>query len=68
MGCALYETLGLDCWSGPRCADCPSDDDGPLGTCVIHGDYWTDDCVRCQADQGVGSPALPRERANEEDD
>lgn len=24
MGCALYETLGLCCWHGPRCADCPS--------------------------------------------
>ena len=19
----------------------------PLGTCVVHGDYWTDDCHRC---------------------
>ena len=24
MGCALYGMLGLDCWSGPRCADCPT--------------------------------------------
>lgn len=22
-------------------------DDEPRGTCVIHGDYWTDDCTRC---------------------
>lgn len=21
--------------------------DEPLGTCPIHGDYWTDDCLRC---------------------
>lgn len=21
--------------------------DEPLGTCVVHGDYWTDDCTRC---------------------
>lgn len=19
----------------------------PRGTCVVHGDYWTDDCLRC---------------------
>jgi hypothetical protein len=37
----------------PAAAD-PRDDyeppymgDEPLGTCVIHGDYWTDDCTRC---------------------
>ena len=25
----------------------PYSGDEPLGTCVIHGDYWTDDCLRC---------------------
>jgi len=35
-------------------------DPEPLGTCVIHGDYWTDDCVRCAADQGAASLASPR--------
>lgn len=27
----------------------PPDDYGgePLGSCVIHGDYWTVDCQRC---------------------
>lgn len=24
-----------------------SSDDEPRGHCVEHGDYWTDDCVRC---------------------
>lgn len=23
------------------------DPDVPLGTCVIHGDYWTENCLRC---------------------
>lgn len=27
--------------------DEPYTGDEPLGTCVIHGDYWTDDCVKC---------------------
>jgi hypothetical protein len=22
-------------------------DDEPLGSCPLHGDYWTDDCLRC---------------------
>jgi hypothetical protein len=25
----------------------PYTGDEPLGTCPIHGDYWTDDCMRC---------------------
>lgn len=25
----------------------PYTGDEPLGTCLIHGDYWTDDCLRC---------------------
>jgi hypothetical protein len=25
----------------------PAPSDEPLGTCTIHGDYWTDDCWRC---------------------
>lgn len=25
----------------------PYTGDEPLGTCVIHGDYWTVDCTRC---------------------
>lgn len=26
----------------------PYTGDEPLGTCVIHGDYWTPDCDRCR--------------------
>lgn len=22
-------------------------DPEPLGTCIVHGDYWTDYCTRC---------------------
>lgn len=41
---------GLPC---PECGYAERDDDPPymgdepLGTCVIHGDYWTPDCTRC---------------------
>jgi hypothetical protein len=43
-----------DPWTA-EAADKPTDvpappytDDEPLGTCLTHGDYWTDDCVRCR--------------------
>jgi hypothetical protein len=29
----------------------PYTGDEPLGTCVIHGDYWTDDCLRCRRER-----------------
>lgn len=41
-------------WPGDEITPCedylpgPPLSDEPRGTCVIHGDYWTDDCLRCR--------------------
>lgn len=30
----------------------PYTGDEPLGTCPTHGDYWTDECIRCSWGKG----------------
>lgn len=36
------------CGFGPdHDGPCPPLPQEPLGTCIVHGDYWTDYCLRC---------------------
>lgn len=64
---ARCESCGFAAAHGHRIG-CSNDDyeppymgDEPLGTCVIHGDYWTDDCLRCgrESSQEAGAFASP---------
>lgn len=43
--CSACEATQWD--DPPEFGGPPYTGDEPLGTCVIHGDYWTDDCTRC---------------------
>lgn len=47
-------TLAYPSFSDPR---------EPLGTCSIHGDYWTDDCTVCRRPDGSHRDDPPRRPA-----
>lgn len=48
---ALLDGLGIPDAPPADMPPGPRDDAEPLGTCPIHGDYWTDDCMRCASDR-----------------